>query len=394
MDRLISLSKKKAAAVTVGFRRYLHSEIDWNERLIVITGQRGSGKTTLLLQQLKQQGEKGVYLSLDDIWFEMNRLVSLVDKLYSEGYRAFYLDEVHRYSHWSKDLKNVYDNYPDVQVVVTGSSILELSKGREDLSRRAADYHLAGLSFREFLQLRHNHSFEKLPLEDILNSHHEIAAGYHDQADIFKTFGEYLRYGYYPFFKDGIETYPQKLREMTGLVLDVDIAPFEELNYTTVRNMKKLIYVISRSVPFKPNISKLSAKLDVPRNTVLKILDLLHRAEIFSLLRSETKGISYLQKPEKIYLHNPNLAWLYSEDKPETGNLRETFFMSQLRVRHHITSSRFADFMVDEKWTFEIGGPGKTDEQVRGVPNAWIATDRIKGGTGKHIPLWLFGFLY
>jgi uncharacterized protein len=394
MERLISLSKKKAAAISAGFRRYLYDEIDWNQRLIVITGQRGSGKTTLLLQQLKQRDKMGIYLSLDDIWFEMNRLVTLVDRLYNEGYRVYYLDEVHRYVHWSKDLKNVYDNYPDVQVVVTGSSILELSKGREDLSRRAAVYHLAGLSFREFLQLRYNHSFDIVPLDEILKSHHEVSAGFHDRADIFKTYSEYIRYGYYPFFKEGIETYPQKLREMTGLVLDVDIAPFEELNHTTVRNMKKLIYVISRSVPFKPNISKLADRLDVPRNSVLKILDLLHRAEILSLLRSDTKGISYLQKPEKIYLHNPNLAWLFSEEKPETGNLRETFFLSQLRVRHHVTSSRFADFMVDEKWTFEIGGPGKTTEQIRGVPNAWIAADGIKGGTGKFIPLWLFGFLY
>lgn len=394
MQRLISLSKKKTENTSVGFRRYLYKEIDWNERLLVVTGQRGTGKTTLLLQRLKETGGKGIYLSLDDIYFEVNRLVTLVEKLYDEGYREFYLDEVHRYSHWSKDLKNVYDNYPDLHIVVTGSSILELSKGREDLSRRAAVYHLAGLSYREFLQLRHGLKFDVIPIEDILKTHHEISSGYHDRVDIFKTFSEYLRYGYYPFFNEGMQTYPQKLREMTSLVLDVDVAPFEELNHTTVRNMKKLIYVISKSVPFKPNISKLSVKLDLPRNSILKMFDLLHRAEIFFLLRSDTRGISYLQKPEKIYLHNPNLAWLYSENKPELGNMRETFFMSQLQVKHKVTSSRFADFMVDDTWTFEIGGPGKAFDQIRGVPNAWIAADGIKGGTGNKIPLWMFGFLY
>lgn len=394
MDRIISISNKKATTVSTDFRRYLYGDINWNERLIVVTGQRGTGKTTLLLQRLKESGGKGIYLSLDDIYFEMNRLVTLIEELYSKGYREYYLDEVHRYSHWSKDLKNVYDNYPDLRVVVTGSSILEISKGREDLSRRAAVYQLAGLSYREFLQLRHGHDYKPLILKEILDKHHEISADYHDQTNIFKTFGEYLRYGYYPFFNEGIETYPQKLRVMTGLVLDLDVAPFEELNHTTVRNMKKLIYVISQSVPFKPNISKLAKKLDLPRNSVLKMLDLLHRAEILSLLRSDTKGISYMQKPEKIYLQNPNLVWLYSENRPETGNVRETFFISQLRTRYKVTSSRFADFMVDDTWTFEIGGSDKTSEQIRGVPNSWIAADGIEGGTGNKVPLWLFGFLY
>lgn len=394
MEKLLKLSDKKAAGVPKEFKRFLHSEIDWNQQLIVILGQRGTGKTTFLLQMLHKNRSNAIYLSLDDIYFEANRLISLIDILYEQGYRRFFLDEAHRYRYWSKDLKNAYDNYPDVQMVVTGSSILQIRQGQEDLSRRATVYNMPGLSFREFLHLQYNKKFKSQSLKAILESHFDIANEYHDRANIMSAFGEYLQYGYYPFSIEGEATFFQKLREMTSLILDVDVAPFEDLNYSTVRNMKKLIYVISQSVPFKPNISKISKKLSIPRNTVLKLLDLLERAGLIALLKSDTKGISYLQKPEKIYLQNPNLIDLYSDHNPETGNVRETFFMSQLSPGYTITSSKFADFMVDGIYTFEVGGPTKTNEQIRGIPNAYIAADRIEGGSGNKIPLWLFGFLY
>lgn len=393
MNKLIDFSKKKSAAVSTGFKRFLIDEIDWNERFILILGQRGAGKTTLLLQRMKQE-KNGIYLSLDDIYFEANRLILTLDSLYKEGYRAFYLDEVHRYEYWAKDVKNAYDNYPNIKIVATGSSILELSKGREDLSRRAAVYTLPGLSFREFLNLQHGIRLETIGLEELLTEHQHLSAEISDSTDVLKAFREYLRLGYYPYFKEGIRSYPQKLREATNLVLDVDIALYEDLNALTVRNMKKLMYVLSQSVPFTPNISKLSQKLDIPRNTILKILDLLDRAGVLALLHSHVRGGSYLQKPEKIYLQNPNLMFLFSDNRPAAGTLRETFFLNQVQVRHKVTTSRFADFMVDDVWTFEVGGPSKTGEQIRGVPNAFIAADEIEEGTGKKIPLWLFGFLY
>jgi len=394
MERLIKLSQRKTRAVKTEFKRFLYSEIDWSQPLVLIKGHRGAGKTTFLLQRVKELKEKAIYLSLDDIYFETYRLVELIDTLYTKGYRHFFLDEVHRYKHWSKDLKNSYDNYPDITIVTTGSSILEVNKGQADLSRRAVTYYLPGLSFREFLELAYQQKFPQVNLSDITQYHHEISADYYDKTDIDKTFKEYLQYGYYPFFKEGINLYGQKLQETANLVLDIDIAPFEDLSYTTVRNMKKLLYIISQSVPFTPNIAKISERINVPRNSILKILDLLAHARIISLLKSETKGMSYLQKPEKIYLQNTNLAWLLSENKPDTGNLRETFFFSQTEVRHRVTSSKFGDFTIDDAYTFEIGGPSKTAEQIRGVPNAYIAADGIKGGAGKKIPLWLLGFLY
>ena len=394
MERLIKLSQRKIKAVKTEFKRFLYTEIDWSQLLVLIKGHRGAGKTTFLLQRAKELKKNAIYLSLDDIYFETYRLVELIDELYTEGYRYFFLDEVHRYKNWSKDLKNSYDNYSDIKIVTTGSSILEVNKGQADLSRRAVTYYLPGLSFREFLELAHQKKFPQINLSDITQQHHEISADYYDRTDMDKPFKEYLQYGYYPFFKEGIQLYGQKLLETTNLVLDIDIAPFEDLSYSTVRNMKKLLYIISQSVPFTPNIAKISERIHVPRNSILKILDLLAHARIISLLKRETKGISYLQKPEKIYLQNTNLAWLLSDNKPDTGNLRETFFFNQSEVRHKVTSSRFGDFTIDDAFTFEIGGPLKTSEQIRGIPNAYIAADGIKGGAGKRIPLWLFGFLY
>ncbi|NLO02108.1 MAG: ATP-binding protein [Bacteroidales bacterium] len=394
MERLIKLSQKKINIVKTGFKRFLYSEIDWDQPLILIKGYRGTGKTTLLLQQAKELSGKIIYLSLDDMYFEACRLAVLVDTLYEQGYRYFFLDEVHRYKHWSKDLKNIYDNYPDIKVAATGSSILEVSKGQADLSRRAITYYLPGLSFREFLELSYQNIFPAITLETIISQHHDIAADYNDMLNIEKAFREYLRYGYYPFFDEGKKFYGQKLLETTNLVLDIDIAPYEDLSYSTVRNMKKLLYIIGQSVPFTPNISKISGRMNIPRNSILKILDLLGHARVISLLRRDTKGISYLQKPEKIYLQNTNLAWLLSENRPDTGSLRETFFYSQLEVLHNVTSSRFGDFTIDDTYTFEIGGPSKTREQIRGVPDAYIAADGIKGGSGNKIPLWLLGFLY
>jgi predicted AAA+ superfamily ATPase len=394
MDRFIKLLEKKSLATSKSHKRFLFEQIDWGQRLSIILGHRGSGKTTMLLQRVNALAPNAIYLSLDDFYFETYRLVEAVDALVEKGYTHFFLDEVHRYKYWSNDLKNIYDNYPEINVVATGSSLLEVVKGQADLSRRAVSYYLPGLSFREFLQFEYNLSFSSLTLEQIIESHNEIALNYIDNINVEKAFQEYLKYGYYPFYKESKRFYGQRLMETTNLVLDVDVAPFEDLSYSTVRNMKKLMYIISQSVPFTPNIAKLSERMGVPRNSVLKILDLLHHAKIVSLLRRDTKGVSYLQKPEKIYLQNTNLAWFLSDHKPDVGNLRETFFLSQLEVNHKVTSSRFGDFMIDGKYTFEIGGPSKTAEQIQGVPLSYIAADGIKGGSGNKIPLWLLGFLY
>ena len=394
MDRFVQKSEKKRNEVTDTFVRYLWKEVDWSQRLILLLGHRGVGKTTLLLQQMKKDSSKSIYLSLDDYYFEEKRLIEVISALYDLGYRSFYLDEIHRYVHWSKELKNVYDDFTDSKFIVTGSSILEISKGQEDLSRRAVVYPLVGLSFREFLLLEEKIDLQVLSLEEIIHNHSEISAEYIDHFDVKTTFKNYLNYGYYPFYREGKRVYHQKLQETTNLVIDSDITPFEELNYATVRVMKKLLYVISQSVPFIPNISKLAEKMGVTRNTILKLLDILDKAQLLSLLHTSTEGISKLQKPEKIYLQNTNLAYMFAYESPNVGNLRETFFFNQFQVKHQVTAPKYGDFMVDSKYVFEVGGTSKTSKQIQGVPNAYLAIDGIEGWVGNRIPLWLFGFLY
>jgi hypothetical protein len=394
MEYLINKSNKKTQHTKTDFKRYLFSKIDWQQRLILILGHRGTGKTTLILQHLKDNLEKSIYLSLDDYFFETNRLVEVIEALHVKGYRSFYIDEIHRYEYWSKDLKNMYDDYPDSRFIVTGSSILEISKGQEDLSRRAVVYTLSGLSFREFLLLDQKIDLPKLTISDIINNHSTLSVEYLDLFELKTHFKNYLNYGYYPFYQEGKSSYHQKLNEVTNLIIDSDIAPFEELNYTTVRTMKKLLYVISQSVPFTPNVSKLSTKLQVARNTILMLFDILDKAQLISLVHASTKGITFLQKPEKIYLQNTNLSYMFSEQQVNIGNLRETFFFNQLNVNHVVSTSKYGDFMIDGIYTFEIGGQGKTSKQIQGVPNAFLAIDETEFGSGNRIPLWLFGFMY
>jgi predicted AAA+ superfamily ATPase len=393
MDSLIFKSELKAKQVKDKKRRYLFQQIDFSQKLIIILGYRGTGKTTLLLQYLSSSKKKGIYVSLDDLFFESNRLIEIIQQLYTIGYRLFLLDEVHRYAWWSKDLKQLYDDYSDIQLIVTGSSVLDISKGNADLSRRASTYTLHGLSFREYLNFQKNKAISPLSLSDILNKHHQIAPELTDQFPIKKELNKYLLHGYYPFYLEGLQHYFQKLQETLNLVIDTDITPYEELQYSTTRNMKKLLYVISQSVPFTPNIHKLSEKLEIPRNSILRLLDYLHQAQIIHLLKSSVKGVSYLQKPEKIYLHNCNFIYLFSPLQPNIGNIRETFFYNQAHAVHQITAPKYGDFMIDDQYVFEVGGAHKTMEQIKGVPNSYLALD-VEEGSNRSIPLWMFGMMY
>lgn len=393
-ERLLKISENQKNKVQTKFVRYLYQDIDWKLPLILIKGARGAGKTTLLLQHFKNNPDKAIYLSLDDFYFESNRLLLLVEELYDSGYRIFYLDEVHQYQHWSKDFKNIYDNFPDIKIVATGSSALQMDKGAADLSRRMTVYELFGLSFREFIEFEHGISISPVSLKYLLENHEEYSVQINDLIDPLNHFEDYLKFGYYPFYKTDQKFYHQKLQQTIQLTLDVDLPSVENLNFSTIRGMKKLLFILSQMVPYTPNIQALAEKMDSQRNFVLKALDMMNRSNILNLLRSENKGISYLQKPEKIYLENPNLFYVFNNDSPNKGSLRETFFFNQLKVKYDITASKFGDFLVDQKFIFEIGGATKTNRQIAGIPWAYIAADELKFGSQNKIPLWLFGFLY
>lgn len=398
MKQLFATFYQLKERTSLDFVRYLYHEIRWNNRLIAITGARGTGKTTLMLQYIKEHypgyGSEALYASLDNIWFATHSLYELADEFQKMGGKALFLDEVHKYPTWSREIKNIYDSFPDMKVVFTGSSLLEIHKGEADLSRRAVTYHLHGLSFREFLQFEYGYQMNALPLADILTRHIETAIEIGKQLKPLVAFKEYLTYGYYPFYKEDKVMYHERLLATLNTILDVDLPSTEKIDYYSLGKIKKLFAILAQLVPYIPNISMLSKEIEVSRISLLNFLTYLQKAQALLLLDKEALGIKQLTKPEKIYLGNTNYAYALGGEKTDIGNVRETFFFNQTLVRHKVTYSTQIDFMLDETYNFEIGGKNKTKKQLAGVENGYLALDNIELGFGNEIPLWLFGLLY
>jgi predicted AAA+ superfamily ATPase len=397
MEVLFETFSKTLRGFDPVFIRSLHSRIDWSDRLIAVKGGRGTGKTTMLLQHIRDNIKSGphvLYVSLDELYFTSNSLVNLADDFVKGGGKFLFLDEVHKYPSWSREVKNLYDTYRNLKIVLTGSSMLEIAKGDADLSRRAVMYEMTGLSFREFLAIEHGFNFRELSWQEIIKDHVPIAHEVIKKIKPLPAFKQYLKYGYYPYFQENKNNYHQRLATTVNLIIESDLPSIERVDYSTIQKLKKLLYVISTSVPFKPNIQKLSEQIHATRGSTLLYLDYLKNAQLLNLLRSETEGISYLNKPDKIYLNNPNLLHALAPENANTGTLRETFFYNQLQQVSKITSSEKGDFRVDKKYIFEIGGKTKTNDQIKDLPNAYIAADEIEIGLKNKIPLWLFGFLY
>ncbi len=398
MEELFDFFYRELRKTDLSFQRYLIDEIDWEGRLSAITGSRGAGKTTMILQHIKQtfgsSPKEALYVSADNIWFSGNSLFNLANDFEKHGGKYLFIDEVHKYENWSQEIKNIYDSFSDLKVVITGSSMLQVYKGNADLSRRAVHYDLHGMSFREFLKYDQNIEFEKLMLEDILENHIEIAGNFNDKIRPLPLFNSYLKQGYYPYYKPDKRFYLSKLANTVNLILETDLPAVEKIEMYSIRKIKKLLWIISQSVPFTPNITELAKDLDVSRNSLLNYLTILERGGLVNLLQSSTKNLSSLSKPEKIYLNNTNLIYAFDTHKPNIGNLRETFFFNQLQAVSEITSTNRADFIVDSKYIFEIGGKNKGHEQIVGLKNAYLALDNLEYGFGNKIPLWLFGMLY
>ena len=398
MESLVTQFQQRLRFVSVEFTRSVMEEINWKAQLIGIKGARGIGKTTLLLQYIKlhlsEELDKTLYVSLDSVWFSNHSLLDLVSEFEQKGGKYLFLDEVHKYENWSQELKNIYDTYPLLKIVFTGSSLLEILNARADLSRRAVIYTMQGFSFREYLSVETGMTFEKLTLEQILNNHQNEVSKINEKIRPFQYFDTYIKQGYYPFYREQPDLYQMRLGEVVNMMLEIELPLLRNVEIAYISRVKQLLVVIAESVPFIPNISKLSQKINLNRATLLSYFHYLNEIGLTRNLFRETHGISKLQKPAKVWLENTNLTFLLARQNANQGNLRETFFANQLGYRHNLLYTEKGDFLVDEKYTFEVGGKNKTDKQIKSVKNAYTVADTIEYGFGNKIPLWLFGFMY
>lgn len=399
METLFEKFHKKLAATSTDFTRSVMDEIAWNEaRLIGIKGARGVGKTTLLFQYIKlhlsHKIEEVLYISLDNLYFNNNNLLAIIDQFVKRGGNYLFIDEVHRYPNWSQELKNAYDDYPELRIVFTGSSMLEILNARADLSRRAVVYTMGGLSFREYLSIKNIHTFEQYTLNDILKNHQEYTIQISQEIRPLQWFQSYLEGGYYPYFIESESLYRTKVEEVVRMMLEIELPALRGLENQYILKIKQLLMVLAESVPFTPNVSKLAERIGINRNTLITYLKNLQDVGLTMHLFSETSGITRLQKPEKIYLENTNLMYALNPNQVNIGSIRETFWMNQLSQLHNVTLPQQGDFLIDNQYTFEIGGKGKSNRQIKEVNNAFIVKDDIEIGSQGVIPLWLFGFLY
>ena len=398
IEELLRVFNRRLLATPTDFHRYLFYEIDWEDKLIGIKGPRGSGKTTLLLQHIKKsfhgnELDKVLYVSLDNIWFADNSIYDLVDYHYTHGGTHIFIDEIHYEPQWQTMLKNLSDNYPAMYIVYTGSSMLEIDAHEGDLSRRQAMYELRGMSFREYLEFEGVVKYEKYTLEDLLAHHIEIAIDINSKINVLAYFNKYLREGYYPFYKSVRHGLASRLLATVNQVIENDYPQIDEVTVSTIRKTKKMLMVLAGCVPQLPNMSQLYHELETDRNHGLKMLWALERGGLLLLLGDKTKSINQLSRPDKIYINNPTLMFALTP-RADIGNVRETFFMNQLSRSHELCYPKTGDFLVDDKYLFEIGGKGKGFTQIKDIPDSYLAVDDTEIGRGARIPLWLFGMLY
>ena len=389
MERLFEYSNKLINETETGFLRYMYDEINWKSRMIGLIGPRGVGKTTLVLQYIKQNlnPAETLYITAEDFYFVDNKIIELVDTLVKFGGKYLFIDEIHKYKDWAKELKLIYDYHKDLNVVFTGSSVLDIKKGASDLSRRAVIYNMQGLSFREYLKLFHNISAKTYTLEEILQHKVDIP----EMERPLPYYVDYLKRGYYPFALE--EDFDIRLAQIINQTLENDIPMYAEMNVATGRKLKQLLAIISKSAPFKPNMSKIAEMLSVSRNNISDYCLYIEEAGMIAQLRDNTGGIRGLGKVDKIYLDNTNLIYNLANDTSNIGNIRETFFLNQMRVKHNVVSSTISDFLIDDI-TFEVGGKNKGQKQIKDIENGYVVKDDIENGFLNIIPLWQLGLTY
>ena len=391
MEQLYQFFTNKLNTVPTQFLRYKYQEIEWTSRMFALVGPRGVGKSTLFLQYIKLNLDlrDTLYVSADQLYFSDHTLLQLADTFVKMGGKHLFIDEVHKYAGWSKELKQIFDTYEDLQVVVSGSSLLDIYKGLADLSRRMPVYEMQGLSFREYLILFHQIDVPVYSLEEIL-AHNESLPGIDHPLPLFQ---DYLKRGYYPFGRDA--AFMLELQQVVNQTMESDIPLYLETNIIVGRKLKHLLMVIAQSVPFKPVMQKLADVTAISRNDLPDYLIYMERAGMIAHLRDTTSGVRGLGKVEKLYLDNTNLiyALVPNASVAEIGNVRETFFMNQMRVRYEVRSSNVSDFQSGDL-VFEIGGKKKGQKQIESVEHGFVVKDDIESGYLNVIPLWAFGLTY
>ena len=395
MQRLNQRYKQLLDETNLDFTRYIYYGINWDNRLILLKGSKGVGKTTMLLQHIKRtfnDPSKAFYASVDTSWFTTHTIVDLAEFLVSHGVTHLFLDEVHKYLGWDRQIKEIYDAYPKLHIVITGSSMLQLSKTDADLSRRCRKYVIQGMSFREYLEFDHIAQLPTIPLEKILNDHQTIAAHLTNKMPIQKYFEQYLSHGYYPFYKEEGDGFTARLEEAIDWIINVEIPAVEKVSYELVYKTKILLGILAELNPYTLNVSDLATKLGASRDSVYKMLDLLQKAGLIRRLYQKSTGMKKLQKPEKILFDNTNLMYALSPNS-DVGTMRETFTANMLST-HKLAMPTKGDLMIDNNYIFEVGGKTKDYGQIANIPNSYIIADSIDVGFGNKIPLWLFGFLY
>lgn len=395
LDIIRNISFNYLNNTSLKYKRYMHDHLDMEDKLIGILGSRGVGKTTFILQYLKELDidlEKKLYVSADHFYVSKYSLYEIAEEFSKHGGEVLVIDEIHKYQNFEQELKSIYDTF-DLKVIFSGSSALRLQHAKYDLSRRAVLYSVNGMSFREFIEFETNIKFESYTLDDILNNHVEIAFAINQQIKPFEYFKKYLEYGYYPFYKQNKKTYSQKLFEIINVVLESDLPIVFNIEAKNIFKLKKLLSLLCESKPYELNITKLSQKIEINRNTLYHYLSYLEAGSLIRTIRQHSKGDGIFLKPEKLYLNNTNLNHAYCETS-DVGTLREAFFANQLSLNHQVSYAKQGDFLIDDLYTVEVGGKGKSFNQIKELKDSFVVADDIEVGSGNKIPLWLFGFLY